>query len=135
MNSKRWCSGARLPEKEIAITAQPPRRPMPKHTEKRLRLIASLSQGERILDIGWVHSPNYWLRGDRIVGLDRDPRPMEPPYTEIVQGDVFAESSSLDGQIFDTVICGEFIEHVEEPYRLLRRLRTLLAPEGRLQPH
>ena len=45
---------------------------------------------------------------------------------------MFAESSSLDGQIFDTVICGEFIEHVEEPYRLLRRLRTLLAPEGRL---
>jgi len=33
---------------------------------------------------------------------------------------------------FGRIICGEFLEHVEEPLRVLARLRTLVEPDGRL---
>lgn len=33
---------------------------------------------------------------------------------------------------FDRIICGEFLEHVEDPLSVLVKLRTLLRPDGRL---
>ncbi len=33
---------------------------------------------------------------------------------------------------FERVVCGEFLEHVEDPLRVLRQLNQLLAPGGRL---
>ncbi|MEO8548775.1 MAG: class I SAM-dependent methyltransferase [Kofleriaceae bacterium] len=46
---------------------------------------------------------------------------------EVARGDVF----ELTGG-YDRLICGELLEHVEDPDALLVRLRDLLAPGGRL---
>jgi 2-polyprenyl-3-methyl-5-hydroxy-6-metoxy-1,4-benzoquinol methylase len=34
--------------------------------------------------------------------------------------------------LYDTIVAGEFIEHVERPYDLLRTLRARLKPGGKL---
>lgn len=36
------------------------------------------------------------------------------------------------GGLFDRIICGEFLEHVEDPLSVLRKLRDLLADDGRI---
>jgi len=35
-------------------------------------------------------------------------------------------------EMFDRIICGEFLEHVEDPLRVLHKLKEHLKPEGRL---
>jgi 2-polyprenyl-3-methyl-5-hydroxy-6-metoxy-1,4-benzoquinol methylase len=48
---------------------------------------------------------------------------------DVVKTDFFRYDDSTR---FDRIVCGEFLEHVEDPLAVLRRLRALLAPEGRL---
>ena len=33
---------------------------------------------------------------------------------------------------FDRIICGEFLEHVEDPLKVLKKLNSLLLPEGKI---
>ena len=98
----------------------------------RLRKMVRLTAGESILDIGCAYKPNPYLRGKRVVGLDRDEMIVRPPYTEHVVGDVNEIDTLLPGQRFDTILLGEFIEHVERPCDLLRLLRGHIMPGGRL---
>lgn len=99
----------------------------------RLRKVAALARGETVLDLGYAQMPNPHLQGVHRVGLDLNaPEPGAPQYDEQLIGDVCDAAELLKGRRFDTIICGELIEHVEEPYRLLRDLRGLLADGGRL---
>ena len=64
-------------------------------------------------------------------------RPEPPPttpvgYSEQIQADVMTLSDHLDGRRFDTVLCGELIEHLEQPYDFLRGLVDVVVPGGRL---
>ena len=102
------------------------------YERRRLRKMAGLTDGESICDIGCVHNPNRYLVGKRVVGFDREEMAVSSPYTEHVVGDVFCMSDLLDGTVFDAIVLGELIEHVERPYDLLRIVREHLAPGGRL---
>ncbi|HEY8074878.1 MAG TPA: class I SAM-dependent methyltransferase [Labilithrix sp.] len=48
---------------------------------------------------------------------------------DVVKADFFAWEPV---ERFDRIVCGEFLEHVEDPLAVLKMLRSLLAPGGRL---
>ncbi len=100
---------------------------------RRLRLIAAQVVGRRVLDIGHAQLANPYLAAPHRVGFDMNAAPgPAPAYEEEILGDVAEIDRILNGRLFDTVIAAEFIEHVENPYGFLRRVRNVLAPDGRL---
>lgn len=94
--------------------------------------MATLANGNSILDIGCAQQPNLNLRGNRVVGLDKNDMVVQPPYTEHIAGDATDMDTLLPGQQFDTVLMGEFIEHIERPYDFLRLARNHISPGGSL---
>ena len=94
--------------------------------------MAELAVGESILDVGCAQLPNPYLRARQVVGLDLAEMDVRPPYTDHVVGNVEAAPDLLGGRLFDSVLLGEIIEHIERPYDVLRLLRRLLARGGRL---
>jgi 2-polyprenyl-3-methyl-5-hydroxy-6-metoxy-1,4-benzoquinol methylase len=52
-------------------------------------------------------------------------------YDEVAVGTVEAELDGLAGP-FDTICCYDVLEHLVDPYMVLRRLRDAAAPGGRL---
>lgn len=61
--------------------------------------------------------------GSAIAGLDGAPN------VRIRQQDVFTLADSAG---YDRIICGELLEHLEDPEALLEKLANLIAPGGRL---
>lgn len=104
------------------------------YESRRLEILASEVTGRRILDIGYARQPSPYLVGDEVVGLDLDevPRSVAPNYTERIVGDATQLDAALGRRQFDTIICGELIEHIEEPYAFMRQLHAALAPGGTL---
>jgi SAM-dependent methyltransferase len=49
---------------------------------------------------------------------------------QVVCGDIETMELSWDDASFDVVICGDVLEHLADPWRALRRLSALLAPDG-----
>ena len=101
------------------------------YEDKRLRLIAMEAGDGRILDIGHAQCPNTYLDGAGSTGFDLNVAE-NCDYAEQIAGDIREIKSILHGREFDCVIAAEFIEHVENPYAVLRDLRALIAPGGRL---
>ena len=98
----------------------------------KLRLIGRLAVGPDVLDIGFAQQPNPWLRHFHTVGVDLN-RSREPSgYAEEIVGDAMCLDVLLHGHRFNTIACGNFIEHIEEPYRFLRSLHPHLCEGGRL---
>lgn len=104
------------------------------YDRRRLRLLAALAQGTTVLDVGYAQQPNPYLGNFHRVGLDLSPPQADCPvrYEEEMVGNVNGISALLLGRVFDTIICAEIIEHLENPYALLRDLRPMLADGGRL---
>lgn len=104
------------------------------YESRRLKILASEVTGRRVLDIGYARQPSPHLVGDEVVGLDLNevPRSVAPNYTERLVGDATQLDAALGRRQFDTIICGELIEHLEEPYAFMRQLRPALAPDGTL---
>jgi SAM-dependent methyltransferase len=104
------------------------------YEERRLKLLARHASGHAVLDIGYAHWPNPYLGSHYRVGLDLNkPSPeSDVRYDEEIVGDVSNIVDAVGGRRFDTIICGELIEHLENPYQLLRDLKQLLAKDGRL---
>lgn len=102
------------------------------YEDRRLKLLARGVSGE-VLDVGYVRKPNpHFGPSASVTGIDlRESEPV-PWYQEQLVGDV-VDSPALEGRFFDVVVAGEVIEHVEDPYRFLRGLRSRLKPEGKLQ--
>jgi 2-polyprenyl-3-methyl-5-hydroxy-6-metoxy-1,4-benzoquinol methylase len=71
----------------------------------------------------------------RVVGIDhseaglRRARALLPSATWRVE-DVY--DLSLDGERFELVLCTEVLEHLHDPERVVRVLRSLCAPDGRV---
>jgi SAM-dependent methyltransferase len=96
-------------------------------------LIAEQVIGKEILDIGYACQPNPYLSNFTVVGFDLIERiDFNTDYSEYVQGDAKDLLPTLEGRLFDTIICGEFIEHLENPYKFLRDCRKLLQNNGLL---
>jgi SAM-dependent methyltransferase len=104
------------------------------YEERRLKMIADLCVGHTVLDVGYAQQPNPYLSRFHRVGLDLNPPAADAKvhYEEEIVGDVAHLSSLCAGRTFDTIVCAELVEHLENPYALLRELRPLLADDGRL---
>lgn len=104
-----------------------------RYERARLRKIASFAVGQTVLDIGYAQIPNPYLQGLHRVGYDLE-APQDPRvrYEEEIRGDVADIEQVLKGRVFDTIICAELIEHLENPYAFLRGVSNLLKPNGRL---
>lgn len=99
----------------------------------RLRKVAKLVRGSQVLDVGYAQVPNPYLADCHRVGYDLNtPGDGAIRYDEEIRGDVLEIAEVLKGRTFDTVICGEIIEHLENPYAFLRDIRELLKDTGRL---
>lgn len=97
-------------------------------------MLAAHAIGQSILDIGYAQLPNRFLRqpGRTLTGIDLS-EPKQPcGYDVHLTGDIFSLRELDGGRLYDSVIAGEFIEHVERPYDLLRYLRESLKPGGYL---
>ena len=104
-----------------------------RYETKRLRSIASLVSAGSVLDLGFAQSPNKYIDSpERIVGADLRSTNARSGYGEEVIANVLELDQALGARVFDTVICGELIEHLEDPYQALRRIRRVIAPGGQL---
>jgi SAM-dependent methyltransferase len=104
------------------------------YEDRRLRILAEEAVGPNVLDLGYAQTPNRYLvarEGLRVTGFDLETKPGSG-YAETVQGDVTELPGALGDRRFDTVIAGELIEHLEQPYDFLRQLCALLTPNGNL---
>lgn len=116
----------------------------------RLSAIASECAGKLVLDIGCFdetalekRDTEHWLHGRiagqarQVVGVDNSARiPPEGlrtgPNASIHRGDgVHVDPALVDGQRFEVIVAGEFIEHIENPLEFLRDIKARM-PGARL---
>jgi 2-polyprenyl-3-methyl-5-hydroxy-6-metoxy-1,4-benzoquinol methylase len=100
----------------------------------RLRGLAKHARGDQVLDLGCAQMMNADLQraGRTVTGVDMEQPRSDVRYERFLVGNVFELESLDDGRLYDTIVAGEFIEHVERPYDLLRVLRARLKPGGTL---
>lgn len=101
-----------------------------------LELLPPVTNGARVLDVGC--GPGYLCelltkRGYRVTGLER--AGWGPPggargYT-LIDHDLDQGLPPLTER-FDAIVCADILEHLRDPAALLRQLRGVLAPGGRL---
>ena len=71
---------------------------------------------------------------ERIVGIEPDPvsaASAEGVCDQVLATTVESALDELDGP-FDTILCHDVLEHLVDPWHVLRRLREIAAPGGRL---
>lgn len=109
----------------------------------RLSWIAEYCVGKVVLDIGCFdetalekRETRHWLHGriaasaKRVVGIDSSSKiPIDGLRTannaSIHRGDgVRVESSVMEGEKFDVVVAGEFIEHIENPLDFMHHIKA-----------
>jgi SAM-dependent methyltransferase len=82
----------------------------------------------RVLDVGCGVKPYYPLFApiaSEYVGVDV----VETPWADLVGP---AEALPVDDASFDLVLCTQVLEHAEDPAQVVRELRRVLAPGGRV---
>ena len=105
-----------------------------KYEQTRLKKLAEHAEGDQVLDLGCAQLMNEGLLrpGRTVTGVDMGQPQSSVRYQRFLVGNVFDLEQLDDGRIYDTIVAGEFIEHVERPYDLLRVLRSRLRPGGKL---
>ena len=105
------------------------------YREENIRLskavkLANIRSGVRILDVGCRDGYlKKFLKGDyQYFGIDIAPE-FEAP--DITIQDICA-GTDFDADFFDIVFCIEVLEHVSNPYFVLREIHRILKPGGRL---
>lgn len=102
-----------------------------------LQLVSSLPKGSRVLDVGAASGylgTNLSGQGYYMAGIERNPAAAEiadPYYDEFIVGDVEGDRLAF-GEPFDAIVLADILEHLRDPSGLLRRLASLLAPDGRI---
>jgi 2-polyprenyl-3-methyl-5-hydroxy-6-metoxy-1,4-benzoquinol methylase len=102
------------------------------------KLLALVGEGKRVLDVGC--SSGYLARplvarGCTVVGIEQNPVAAEEARAvcaEVLVGDAETIELPFEHASFDVVLCGDLVEHLRDPERLLARMRPLLRPDGRL---
>jgi len=107
-------------------------------TRQRIKHILPYLNGN-ILDIGcgWTDLPDLLSPEQAYTGVDLKENALKnnqsryPQHTFIRQN-IDTEALAFDGQIFDTVVLTAVLEHIHSPDKVMREIRTLLAPGGHL---
>lgn len=115
------------------------RRPPTYGTHARADAIAMLDGPlGRVLDVGCAAGGNAPLLRKRgateLAGVEIDEslaREARRRYDDVATTSVETELPWKQAS-FDTILCYDVLEHLYDPWSVLRRLRTLLRPEGRL---
>ena len=101
-----------------------------------LELLPTVTNGARVLDVGC--GPGYLCelltaRGYRVTGLEKAGwgPPDGPRGYALIDADLDRGLPSMDAR-FDVIVCADVLEHLRDPAALLRQLRGVLAPGGRL---
>ncbi|MBK35703.1 MAG: hypothetical protein CME26_09275 [Gemmatimonadetes bacterium] len=131
------CPGAEFRVGEDRVTPGDARSDIYLHHAKRYAFAAQFCEGKRVLEVGG--GTGYGARilsrsADAVVSVDISPEAMgfgnRTFGTERVRRVVSdARSIGLAGT-FDTAVCFEMIEHIEEHDALLNEVRRLLSPDG-----
>ncbi|MCB9244823.1 MAG: methyltransferase domain-containing protein [Flavobacteriales bacterium] len=114
----------------------------------RKDLILSCCQSKRVLHLGFIqHSHLYdrliaedsWLHGsiaqvaDHLVGIDyleEDVQQIRSKYGyEVYAGDVMDLDKVPVHSVFDVILCGELIEHIENPGLMLEGVKRFMHDE------
>ncbi len=103
--------------------------------EERVKLIAEELKG-KVLDVGCcagsLHKQIKQLRDDcKIYGLDIIVNEEYKNDKDIMQGDA-QNMKQIHSKIFDTVVAGEVIEHLNEPENFIKEACRILKLNGRL---
>lgn len=109
-----------------------------KHNRNRI-LVDLASQGKRVLELGCADgfiTRHLTERGCRVTGVEIDAEAAErarPWCEKVVVCDLNQpEWVESVGTGFDTVICGDVLEHLARPEVALQRIRKMLTPGGRV---
>jgi SAM-dependent methyltransferase len=101
-----------------------------------LRLLPAEGRGQSVLDAGCGRgylAVALAARGFRVTGIDRrdENRPDFSSSVEFIERDLDQGLPPVY-QEFDYIVCADILEHLREPASLLRELRGVLRPGGRL---
>jgi 2-polyprenyl-3-methyl-5-hydroxy-6-metoxy-1,4-benzoquinol methylase len=116
-----------------------------RHTKNRIDWVCSQATGNLVLDIGCsqgIVEEILSREGKKIVGIDIEEEAIDYAKKSFAEADenyeenvTFLVSSIFDyesDQLFDCIILSEVMEHFSNSEALLRKARSLLAPEGRI---
>ena len=93
-------------------------------------------RGRRVLDIGCASGYLAEIlahRGYEVVGIERPGGHGDsfPDNVELIEADIDNGLPPLRGK-FSYVICGDILEHLRDPAKMLTQVAAILAPAGRL---
>ena len=93
-------------------------------------------RGKRVLDVGCATGYLAEIlarRGFQVVGIERPGGygANFPESVELVEADLDAGVPPLRGR-FSYVICGDILEHLRDPEKMLKQLAEMLEPDGAL---
>lgn len=92
-----------------------------------LRAEAELADGKRVLDAGCGDKPYYPFfaeRASEYVGVDAN-HPAADRHAAL-------ESLPVEDASFDLVLCTQVLEHADDPAQVVRELRRVVKPGGRV---
>jgi SAM-dependent methyltransferase len=118
-------------------------RVQPTYFQELRRPMLSLVRGtpQRVLEIGCASGQTlefmHRLGAEYTVGIEYSPQAAAQAKTRegvnrVLVGDVERMYLDLELASFDLLIAGHVLEHLADPWRALRRLRTFLRPGGQL---
>lgn len=99
--------------------------------EEKLKTQASYCKKGSVLDVGFSAKPNVYLKD--AVGVDISlPKQTPQNYSKVVQCNLNRDALPFEREVFDNVIAGDVIEHLENPSFFLREINRVMKEGGRL---
>lgn len=100
-----------------------------------------IGTGKKVLDIGCRNGvlTKHFADGNIVWGVDIDPVALEEawqllgnknPQNKFFVMDLLADWSELNGEMFDVIVCGEVLEHLYFPEKVIAHVAAHLNPGG-----
>jgi len=104
--------------------------------ERGLFISTAVGTGKNVLDLGCRDGAltAYFTKGNKVVGADIDKNALERAAKNLgiktVFMDIYGDWSELEGKKFDAIVCGEVLEHLYYPEKILEKVAGHLTSEG-----